>query len=241
MTSPIIYTKIPGTDPGLVAAAAEAGVADLHEALGALSGMTQLMGPRMRPLDMRARIAGPAVTVMTWPSDNLMMHKALDMAEAGQVLVITNGGSARGALWGELAAVAAQRKRIAGVVTDAAVRDTSALLAMGFPVWSTAIHASHGEKRGPGAVNVPIVIDGVVVNPGDIIVADSDGVLAVPRQSLADAVKGAQQRRAKEAGMKERLAAGGSLLELLGLDKVVAATGIAIRETSWEEDQKGGR
>src|SRR5215469_7602677 len=98
MISPIIYTKIPKSDPSLVAAAAEAGVADLHEALGSLSGMAQLMGPRMRPLDMRWRIAGPAVTVMTWPADNLMMHKALDLAEAGQVLVITNGGSTHGAL-----------------------------------------------------------------------------------------------------------------------------------------------
>ena len=241
MTAPVIYMKIPQSDPSLVAAAAEAGVADLHEALGSLSGMAQLMGPRMRPLDMRWRIAGPAVTVITWPSDNLMMHKALDLAEAGQVLVITNGGSARGALWGELAAYLAQRTRIAGIVTDAAVRDTEALLAMGFPVWSTAIHASHGEKRGPGAVNVPIVIDGVLVNPGDIIVADSDGVLAVPRRALADAIAGAQQRRAKEAGIREKLAAGGSLLELLGLDKAVAASGVAIRDTSWEEDQRTGR
>ena len=238
MISPVIYTKIPASDPGLVAAAAEAGVADLHEALGSIPGMTQLMGPRMRPLDARLRIAGPAVTVVTWPGDNLLMHKALDLAESGQVLVITNGGSARGALWGELAGIVAQRKGLAGLVTDAAIRDTESLLAMGFPVWSTAIHASHGEKRGPGAVNVPIVIDGVVVNPGDIVVADADGVLAVPRQSLADAVKGAQQRRAKEAAIKEKIAAGGSLLELLGLDKAVAATGIPIRNISWEEDQK---
>jgi len=238
MISPVIYTKIPESDPGLVAAAAEAGVADLHEALGPIAGMAQLMGPRMRPLDPRWRIAGPAVTAVMFPGDNLMMHKALDLAEAGQVRVITNGGGLHGAVWGELAAVVAQRKGVAGLVADASVRDTEALLAMGFPVWSTSIHASHGEKRGPGAINAPVVIDGVVVNPGDIIVADADGVLAVPRLALADAVKGAQQRRAREAGMKEKLAAGASLLKLLGLDKVLAATGIAVRDTTWEEDQQ---
>ena len=237
MTAPVIYTKIPRSDPSLVGAAAEAGVADLHEALGSLSGMAQLMGPRMRPLDMRWRIAGPAVTVMTWPGDNLMMHKALDLAQAGQVIVITNGGGTRGALWGELAAVVAQYKGLAGIIADAPVRDTDALVAMGFPVWSTSIHASHGEKRGPGAVNVPIVIEGVAINPGDIIVADADGVLSVPRHALADAVKGAQLRRAKEAAIREKLKTGGSLLELLGLDKVVVATGIPVRDMSWEEDR----
>jgi 4-hydroxy-4-methyl-2-oxoglutarate aldolase len=237
MITPVIYTKIPSSDPALVAQAAKIGVADLHEALGAVVGRMLLMGTRLRPLDPTKRIAGPAVTAFNWPGDNLMMHQALYLAQAGQVLVMSNGGGVQGALWGELAAIHARDKGVAGLIADGAVRDADALLAMGFPVWSTSIHASHPDKRGAGAVNVPIVIDGAIVNPGDIIVADADGVLAIPPEHLAHAVAGALERGKKEEEVKRKLAAGASLYELMNLGAAVAATGAEIRDTTWQQDR----
>jgi len=234
---PVIYTKIPASDPTLLAAAAEAGVADLHEALGAVTGRMLLMDPRMRPLHPSMKVAGPAVTAFNYPGDNLMMHQALYLAERGQVLVMANGGGHQGALWGELAGHYAQHKGIAGLVADAAVRDSAQLVEIGFPTWSSAVHASHPEKRGPGAVNVPVVVGGVIVNPGDIVVGDADGVLVIPPEYLAHAVAGAQERKAKEDGVRAKLATGATLYEVLGIAKAIAASGAEIRETSWQQDQ----
>lgn len=234
---PLIYTRVPESDPTLVAAAAEAGVADLHEALGAVAGRMLLMDPRMRPLDMKMRVAGPAVTAFNYPGDNLMMHQALYLAGKGQVLVMANGGGHQGALWGELAGHYAQHKGIAGLVADAAVRDSAQLVEIGFPVWSSAIHASHPEKRGPGAVNVPIVCGGVIVNPGDVIVADADGVLVIPPEHLALAVKGAAERKAKEDGVRAKLAAGATLYEILNIAKAIEASGAEVRDVTWAQDQ----
>jgi 4-hydroxy-4-methyl-2-oxoglutarate aldolase len=237
MIPPVVYTKIPETDPALVAQAAEFGVADLHEALGPVDGRAMLMSPRMRPLDPMLAIAGAAVTVFNYPGDNLLMHHALYLAQKGHVLVMTNGGHAINAQWGELAGLEAQTKGLAGLVVEGAVRDTQALIAMRFPVWSTAIHASHPEKRGPGAVNIPVVVDGVTVHPGDIVVADADGVLVIPPTHLQHALDGARKRRAKEADMRRRILAGEHLHDLLGLDKAMAASGVEIREGSWAEDR----
>jgi len=237
MITPVIYTKVPASDPALVAEAAAAGVADLHEALGAVAGRMLLMDPRMRPLDLGMRTAGPAVTAFNYPGDNLMMHQALYLAQPGQVLVMANGGGHQGALWGELAGHYAQHKGLAGLVADAAVRDCAQLVELGFPVWSSAIHASHPEKRGPGAVNVPLVAGGVIVNPGDIVVGDADGVLVIPPEHLRHAVEGARERRAKEAGVREKLAAGATLYDILGIAKAIAATGAEVRETTWQQDR----
>jgi 4-hydroxy-4-methyl-2-oxoglutarate aldolase len=234
---PVVYTKVPQTDPALVAAAAELGVADLHEALGAVEGRALLMSPRMRPLDPTLKMAGAAVTVFNYPGDNLMMHQALYLAGKGHVLVMTNGGTAISAQWGELAGVEAQTKGLAGLVVDGAVRDTQALIAMRFPVWSTAIHASHPEKRGPGAVNIPIVVDGVTVHPGDIVVADGDGVLVIPPIYLKHAIDGARRRQDKEADMRRRILAGEHLHDLLGLKGAMGSSGVEIRDTSWAKDQ----
>ena len=241
MIPPVVYTKVPRTDPALVAAAAGFGVADLHEALGPVDGRAMLMSPRMRPLDPTLKIAGAAVTVLNYPGDNLMMHQALFLAETGQVLVMTAGGGAIGAQWGELAGIEAQTKGLAGLILDGAVRDTQALIAMGFPVWSTAIHASHPEKRGPGAVNIPIVVDGVTVHPGDIVVADADGVLGIPPVHLRHALEGAQRRQDKEADMKRRIVAGEHLHDMLGLGKAVAASGVEVRDMNWADDPESRR
>lgn len=235
---PVIYNKIPETDPALIARAAEFGVADLHEALGPVQGRMCLMSPKMRPIAPGQRVCGPAVTAFNFPGDNLMIHIALDRAVAGQVLVFTNGGGSQGALWGDVACGFAKKKGVAGAVVHGAVRDTDAISAMGFPVWSTAISVEHPEKRGPGAVNVPIVVDGVLVEPGDIIAADADGALVIPRADLARAVAGAEARAELEKKIRARIAAGELPLDILGLRKVSADAGIEIKDTTWEADKK---
>lgn len=232
----VIYTEIPRSDPALIAEAAACGIADLHEALGAVGGRMLLMSPRMRPTDRSLRIAGPAVTALNYPGDNLMMHQALYLAQQGDVLVFTNGGGTQGALWGELAATQAKLKGVAGLVADGGIRDVAEIEAMGFAAWSTAISPVHPEKRGPGAVNIPLVCDGVLVNPGDIVVADADGVLVVPREHLELAVSGARKRRAKEEDIRKGLNEGKPLFELLGMQKAVEASGAIVRNSSWLQD-----
>jgi 4-hydroxy-4-methyl-2-oxoglutarate aldolase len=164
-----------------------------------------------------------------------MIHVALNVAQRGQILVLTNGGGNQGALWGDVACTFAAHKGIAGVVADGAVRDIDALREMNFPVWATAISPSHPEKRGPGSVNVPIVVDGVLVEPGDVIVADGDGVLVIPQAHLARTLEGARQRAAKEVAIRQRIKAGESLFEILNMDAAVKAAGIAVVDKTWRE------
>jgi 4-hydroxy-4-methyl-2-oxoglutarate aldolase len=233
--NPIICTRIPLPDPALVAEAATYALADLHESLGAVQGRMALMSARMRPLIAGQRISGAAVTSYNFPGDNLMIHVALNVAQRGQILVLTNGGGTQGALWGDVACTFAAHKGIAGVVADGPVRDIDALREMNFPVWATAISPSHPEKRGPGSVNVPVVVDGVLVEPGDVIVADGDGVLVIPQAHLARTLEGARQRAAKEVAIRQRIKAGESLFEILNMDAAVKAAGIAVVDKTWRE------
>jgi 4-hydroxy-4-methyl-2-oxoglutarate aldolase len=233
--NPIICTRIPLPDPALVAEAATYALADLHESLGAVQGRMALMSPRMRPLIAGQRISGAAVTSYNFPGDNLMIHVALNVAQRGQILVLANGGGSQGALWGDVACTFAAQKGIAGVVADGPVRDIDTLREMNFPVWATAISPSHPEKRGPGSVNVPIVADGVLVEPGDVIVADGDGVLVIPQAHLARTLEGARQRAGREVAIRQRIKAGESLFEILNMDAAVKAAGIAVVNKTWRE------
>lgn len=236
----VIYNNIPASDPALIARAAQFGIADLHEALGAVQGRMCLMSPKMQPVGARQHVCGPAVTAYNYPGDNLMIHAALDLAVAGQVLVFTNGGGHQGALWGDVACGFAKKKGVAGVVVHGAVRDTDALRDLEFPVWATAVSVEHPEKRGPGAVNVPVVVDGVLVEPGDIIAADADGVLVIPRAELARAVAGAEARAQSEIAIRARIAAGELPLDIFGLRAVIEAAGIERRDGTWQDDQARG-
>jgi len=231
--NPIICTRIPLPDPALVAEAAKYALADLHESLGAVQGRMALMSSRMRPLLQGRRISGAAVTSYNFPGDNLMIHVALNVAERGQILVLANGGGTQGALWGDVACTFAAQKGIAGVVADGPVRDIDALREMDFPVWATSISPSHPEKRGPGSVNVPIVVDGVLVEPGDVIVADGDGVLAIPQAHLARTLKGARQRAEREIAIRKRIKAGESLFEILNMQAAVEGAGIRQVDATW--------
>jgi len=231
--NPIICTRIPLPDPALVAEAAKYALADLHESLGAVQGRMALMSSRMRPLLQGRRISGAAVTSYNFPGDNLMIHVALNVAERGQILVLANGGGTQGALWGDVACTFAAQKGVAGVVADGPVRDIDALREMDFPVWATSISPSHPEKRGPGSVNVPIVVDGVLVEPGDVIVADGDGVLAIPQAHLARTLEGARQRAEREIAIRERIKAGESLFEILNMQAAVEGAGIRQVDATW--------
>lgn len=234
---PVVYTRIPTIDPQLLERAKGFAMSDLHEGLGAVTGRLGLMSPRMRPLFEGARIVGQAVTCFNYPGDNLMLHQAMRLADVGQVVVATNGGSHQGALWGEMVTVFARMKGLAGAVVDGAIRDTGPIRELGFPVFSTAISASHPEKRGPGSANVPISCAGIVVNPGDIIVADGDGVLSIPPEYLGAAMDAAQTRIDKETEFRQKLAEGGTMFDLLGLHKNLDAAGIEVREGLWTDDR----
>ena len=232
----VIYNRIPRPDPELLARAAKFSIADLHEGMGIVAGRMCLTSPAMKPIAPSQRVCGPAITAWNFPGDNLAIHAALNVAQAGAVLVFTNGGGHQGALWGDVACGFARKKGVAGAVVHGAVRDTDAIREMGFPVWATAISVEHPEKRGPAAVNVPVVLDGVLVEPGDIIVADADGVLVIPRALLLTTIEGAERRAALEVTVRARIAAGELPLDILGIRAVIEAAGIEQKDCTWEED-----
>lgn len=232
----VIYNRIPRPDSALLARAAKFSIADLHEGMGSLAGRMCLTSPAMKPIAAGQRVCGPAITAWNYPGDNLAIHAALNVAQAGDVLVFTNGGGHQGALWGDVACGFAKKRGIAGAVVHGGVRDTDAIREIGFPVWATAISVEHPEKRGPAAVNVPIVVDGVLVEPGDIIAADADGVLVIPRALLASAVEGAERRAATEVTIRARIAAGELPLDILGIRAVIENADIPQHDCMWSED-----
>lgn len=234
---PVIYSDIPRPDPELVERASQFGVADLHGALGTVAGRMCLMSPNMRPIAPGQRLCGPAITAWNYPGDNLAIHAALDTAKAGDVLVFTNGGGHQGSLWGDVACGFAVKKGVAGAVVHGAVRDTDAVRDLGFPTWSTHISVEQPDKRGPAAVNVPIVVDGVLVEPGDVVAADADGVVVIPRGQLQKVIEGAEARAANEVKIRARIAAGELPLDILGLRAIIENAGIEQVTGTWEDHQ----
>jgi 4-hydroxy-4-methyl-2-oxoglutarate aldolase len=212
----VVYKRVPRIDPVLIERARRIQVADLHEGLGPVIGRQCLMQPQMRALFPTARVCGPAITSFNFPGDNLMLHAAFRVAEAGDILVVTNGGSPQGALWGEIATYYSQIRKLGGAVIDGATRDTLQITKAGFPVFTSHICVSYPGKRGPGAVNVPVVIAGVNVGPGDLIVGDADGVIAIPPAHVEIAVRNAEARMAKEAEIKRQLDQGKTLYDVTG-------------------------
>jgi len=228
--SSVIYTQIPRCPRDLLDQIAEFPVADLHEALGAIEGRMRLLSPRMRPIGVSQKAVGQAVTSYNYPGDNLMIHAALKVAERGDILVLVNGGVPQGALWGDVATTYAMEKGIAGVVADGPVRDTDAVRSMGFNVWSTIVSPAHPEKRGPGSVNIPVVCDGVVIEPGDIIAADDDGVLVIPVNLAAETIERARRRNETERDVRKQIKAGKTLFEIMNMQKYMDAANIAVVE-----------
>jgi 4-hydroxy-4-methyl-2-oxoglutarate aldolase len=222
-------------DPGLIERAARINVADLHEGLGPVAGRQCLMQPQMRAIFPAARVCGQAITSFNFPGDNLMLHAAFRVAQPGDVLVLSNGGSPQGALWGEIASYYSRLRKISGAVIDGATRDTLQITEMGFPVFASYVSVSYPGKRGPGAVNVPITVSGVTVNPGDLVVGDADGVIAIPPGQVETAVRNAEARMAKEADIKRRLDQGETLYDVAGMKALFEAAGIEEIDGIWRD------
>lgn len=229
MAHSVVYRNISRCDERLLERLKDFGVADLHESQRPSCRVASLMAPHMRPVDQGLRVVGQAVTAESVPGDNLMLYAALDVIRPGQVLVMTNGGVASGALFGDVSASFAMKIGVAGVIVDGPVRDSSTLRDMSCPVWSTLISPSHPEKRGPCSVNVPITCAGCVVYPGDIIVADDDAVLVLRPHELETVLDAATTRQRREVEYRERILAGDHICDILGMRETMDAAGIEYR------------
>ena len=219
---PTIVRRIHRAEGAAVRTLGELGVATVHEA----QGRSGLMRPYLRPIYPSARMAGSAVTISCHPGDNLMIHAAIELCQPGDVLVVTTASDSTDGMFGELLAVSARAHGAVGLVIDAGVRDVADLTAMDFPVWSKAISAQGTVKATAGSVNVPVVCAGAAVGPGDVIVADLDGVVVVPREQAADVARAGQERVAREQKTRERLRRGELGLDFYGLRAKLAELGV---------------
>ena len=225
MSSSKVFLKVNRVEADVVAQARDVTVADIHEVMGQ-QGRTNLMSARMRPLKDGQKIAGPAVTAFCAPGDNLMMHRALYLSQRGDVLVVVCQAELSGAQWGDLATRYALQKGLAGVVVQGCARDVDQVRALGLPVWSTHIHPIHPDKSGHGFVNTPVVCEGVSVCPGDLIVADGDGVISVPRRDAARVIAAAQGKMRKEDEAAEAVRGGAHVWNLSGAAAIYATMNI---------------
>jgi 4-hydroxy-4-methyl-2-oxoglutarate aldolase len=219
---PRIFQNIPRPDPAIASALREQGTATVHEA----QARTGLARPYLRPIYSNAKIAGPAVTVLCQPGDNLMIHAAIEVCAAGDVLVVATTSDSTDGMFGDLLGILCQARGVVGLIIDAGVRDTVELTAMQFPVWAKAICAQGTVKASAGSVNVPVVCAGVVVNPGDVVVADSDGVVFVPLKGAAQVAVLGQERVEKEHAARERFRKGELSLDVFGLRAKLKELGV---------------
>ncbi|WP_306214554.1 4-carboxy-4-hydroxy-2-oxoadipate aldolase/oxaloacetate decarboxylase [Actinoplanes sp. RD1] len=222
MASHYVVRHVDRADPEVIAALREAGVATVHEA----AGRTGLLGPPVRARQEGAAVAGSAITVSCHPGDNLMIHAAVEVCRPGDVLVVTTTSPSTDGMFGELLATSLRAHGVVALVIDAGVRDLAELRAMGFPVWSRAVHAQGTVKASPGSVNVPVVAAGQLVGPGDVVVADDDGVCVVPSAAAARVAETAAKRLANEEDKRKQLAAGTLGVDMYGLRPLLEDLGV---------------
>ena len=218
----VVVREIDRADAATVDALGPVGTATVHEAIGRRG----YLGPELRPIQQDVKIAGSAVTVLSHPGDNMMLHAAVEVCQPGDVLVVATTAPSTHGMFGDLLATSLMVRGVRGLVMDAAVRDTADLRSIGFPVWTRHVSCQGTVKATPGSVNVPITLGGNLIEPGDVICADDDGVVIVRREEAPWALERSQARLAKEEETRAKLEAGELGVDFYGLRTKLTDLGV---------------
>lgn len=235
--SGIAIRKIARADAASVAELAKHAVATVHEAMGRVG----LMATYMRPLYPGAKACGTAVTIFAHPGDNWMLHVAAELLQPGDIAVLGTSSDNTDGLFGDLLGTSFRARGALGLVIDAGCRDAAELREMGFPVWSKAVHAKGTVKATVGSVNTPIICAGALVYPGDVVVADDDGVVIVPKLQAAKVAAAAAARETKETGTRKRLALGELSLDVYGMRDALAKAGLRYLDDEAQFNSESGK